>query len=66
MRGFRPSYFHDPSEDMLELEEHEKDREENVQRYIIRVRNGLPVFDDEPSRSPAMGQIIPLWTMFPE
>ncbi len=57
MRGFRPSYFHDPSEDMLE--EHEQDREENVQRYISRVRRGLPVFEDEPLRSSAMGQIVP-------
>lgn len=55
MRGFRPSYFQDPSEDFFE--ERELNKEENVQRYSARARKGLPIFDDEPVRSPMAGQI---------
>ncbi len=55
MRGFRPSYFHDPSEDLFE--EYELNKEENVQRYSARARKGLPIFDDELLRSHMAGQI---------
>jgi hypothetical protein len=44
MRGFRPSYYDTRTE---ETDNWARIKQENLQRYIERVREGLPVFDDE-------------------
>ena len=45
MRGFRPSYFQARGE---EIEDFELAKEENLQRYIDRVKHGLPLFEEQP------------------
>ncbi|MBN1941994.1 MAG: hypothetical protein JW849_01755 [Phycisphaerae bacterium] len=58
MRGFRPSYFHVRSED--NADDFERAKQENVQRYMDRVREGLPIFEEEQVRgsgiAPVLGQ----------
>jgi hypothetical protein len=56
MRGFRPSYFHVPSEEMAD--ELEQAKQENVQRYMERVSEGLPLFEEE--QSLGIVQIAPI------
>ncbi len=43
MRGYRPSYFHVRSEDVVD--ERIRAKQENVQRYTVRVERGVPLFD---------------------
>ena len=45
MRGFRPSYFQARDE---EIEDFELAKKENLQRYIDRVKRGLPLFEEQP------------------
>ena len=44
MRGFRPSYFQARSEEIDGLA---MAKEENLQRYIDRVKQGLPLFEEQ-------------------
>ncbi len=44
MRGFRPSYFQARNEEADDLG---LVKEENLQRYIDRVRQGLPLFEEQ-------------------
>ena len=44
MRGFRPSYFQAKGE---EVDDFELAKEENLQRYIDRVKHGLPLFEEQ-------------------
>lgn len=44
MRGFRPSYFQARGE---EVDDFRLAKEENLQRYIDRVRKGLPLFEEQ-------------------
>ena len=45
MRGFRPSYFHIRNEE--DADDTERKKQENLQRYMNRVNEGLPLFDEE-------------------
>jgi hypothetical protein len=56
MRGFRPSYFHLPSEDVDD--DREQNKQENLLQYIARVREGLPLFEGD--RTPQQIREIPL------
>jgi len=43
MRGYRPSYFHVQSDEFVD--DRIRAKQENVQRYAIRVERGIPLFD---------------------
>lgn len=59
MRGFRPSYFHVRSEEEI-AEDFEQAKQENLLRYMNRVREGLPIFEEDRPRdsgvAPVLGQ----------
>lgn len=58
MRGFRPSYFHVRSEE--DADDLERTKQENLQRYMDRFSEGLPIFEEEQVRgsgvAPVLGQ----------
>lgn len=56
MRGFRPSYFHVRSEEIAD--DFERAKQENLQRYMDRVREGLPIFEDEQASGPSVAPVL--------
>jgi hypothetical protein len=55
MRGFRPSYFHVRSEEMAD--DFERAKLENMQRYMERVKEGLPIFEEDRKGTSKIPQI---------
>jgi len=58
MRGFRPSYFRAMNDDVDEIEQ---DKQENLQAYIDRVRQGLPLFEDQPASLSVSAELAGGW-----